>query len=346
MAIAPKDAVTERIDAFLAKNSIALVETSHRSALGFREPRIILPFGEVSRSKATAEHNLALLAHDMERLCEQHDFARFLLLFRKMPYQLALSLLKVLTCSESSFTPIYEEAVLGGTNYILQFCRHGPTFKSNNERYKFLPENKELWDAALLFLLSVIQRRELFGLNSINRRDLVTPIALDALLDVYNRRLDKRWSPRIGDKGGPVILLPAMANTVPVDARIWHGRDREGTDRVLLMRNHIPVPCDAEHEFDRYPYLDTEDFERLSGIPFKKFRRVWVGLNEVLIYILPMYWSERYAAQVPPEFFAAKLEQADDYCETALGVASLEVISTACYDTLARDDSGEPPSLD
>jgi hypothetical protein len=222
------------------------------------------------------------------------------LLFRKVPYSAAVEFLRSLhPVSEvpavSLFT-IFQEANLHGTNCILKFCRHAPCFQSNNERYRFAATEEELSDAVRLLLLCIVYRWELFYLNSLMRRELVKePVALDVLLDVYNRRLCRHWMPQPTDVLEDVVVLTSSANSLTADQREWRFPIGNDAERVLAARNYMPVPCSWVTELQRYAYLDTPDFERFTGLVFGVFREVLLGLNQLLVHTRRKMWRSACA---------------------------------------------------
>src|SRR6516225_2697127 len=173
--IGVRDPVTDKIYAFLKARYPKILADALAQSIQRRSPKIILPSGAFSENRDRAEQNIKKLAAEIEVLCRRNDFARFLLLFRKIPHELATAVLSALregdSDSPSTLALTYSEAVLAGTNYMLKFCRHAPSLVSNNARYKFEPTDGELGDAVRMLALCVIQRHELFRLNTINRRD-------------------------------------------------------------------------------------------------------------------------------------------------------------------------------
>lgn len=338
-----EDPVTTRLIDYLAVNGRALVKEARSASVLFRTRPITMPLHTVRESAAEVQSSLEALVRTIERLCSAHAFDRFLLLFRKMPHEMGLALLRTPSSSErealSLFSAIYFEAVLFGTNCILAHCGRNTTFISNNARYRFTPTTAELHDAARVFLLSVIHRHALFYMNSIMRQELVEAVSLDVLLDVYNRRLRERWRPKPTATSSEVLVLPGSVHLLSPSERERRLTDRTGSERLLGMRNQLPVPCDAEVEFRRYEYLDTDDFSTFAGIPFTTFRKVWIGLNRLLTSTFPLLWSEKHVRGIDPEMLSARLEQADDYCETGIGGAPAEQIWSACHELLARYDS-------
>src|SRR5207249_220877 len=127
----------------------------------------------------TVLHGLDTIMGEIQSLCGRHDFARFLLLFRKMPHHIGSDLLRALGKSEpevSALRVTYTEAALFGTNCILKFCRHLPTFQSNSDRYRFAPADEELQEVVRMFFLCTVHRWQLFYMNSIMRREMVEAV--------------------------------------------------------------------------------------------------------------------------------------------------------------------------
>jgi hypothetical protein len=352
MATLPvRDLVTERIYKFAAQHLQTIVTETHARSISLRYPRLELPYGVLTDNKERAEQNLCSLVAELEALCRPHDFARFLLVFRKIPHQLAFVILKTIDESgyliQRSFRPIFFEGIICGTNFILKFCIHAPTLVSNNERYWLQPTNDELSAALRLFTLCIIYRHELFRLNTIIRRDIAaSSVSVDKLVEVYNERLTKRWQPQWLMTNGEGIVFPTLVDQVSMDKRILQYMDRDGTEHQLTMRNFIPISCDKGVEFARYPYLNTKDFMESYGVTFETFGRIWVGLNRLLIEALPLFWSDARVIYVPSNFLRAKLEQADDYCESGLGGSEPEGIWRYCHELLARDHPTECPTLE
>jgi hypothetical protein len=286
----------------------------------------------------------------IQTLCTNHSFARLLTLFRKVPHEAAIDVLHTSGQSKGEetilFRAIYPEAVLFGTNCILKFCRHGPDFTSNNERYRFAPTEEELEDAVRLLLLCVVHRYELFYMNTIIRSNLVEPVALGPLVDIYNQRLRRRWKPTLTVSGSNTIIIPGQVHESPWKTRILEFRDSGGTQLSLMMRNYWPIPCSAEAEIQRFGYLDTPDFQKFTGFSFAVFQKVWVGLNEVLAHHLPMLWPDGLTERIDPEVLMARLQQADDYCESALGGGGPESIWKSCHGLLAQKSTFPCPTED
>lgn len=342
----PRDLVTDRLYAFLRSDGESLIAAAGTKSI--RARLSVIPHDPLAENPNRIQQNLSALIEEIQSLCAPHDFARLLVLFRKIPHQFAIALVQKTSESgvdvSSLFEAAYPESVLFGTNCILKYCRHAPTFGSNNDRYKFAPTDDELRDAVRVFLLCVLHRRELFYMNSIMRRDLADSTSLPLLLDVYNRRLRKRWRPVPKGTMSDVVIFPASVHTVGPERRQWECRDRAGKRRILYLRNHIPVPCDASLEFERISYLDTEDFPKFAGIPFATFRSVWLGLNQLTIHMLPLLWPDSWLTSVSPEFLSSRMECADDYCESAIGGGYPESIWEACHELLAKENRVDIPS--
>ena len=120
---------------------------------------------------------------------------------------------------------------------------------------------------------------ELFYSNSLMRRDLVNFVSLDALLDVYNRRLERRWEPRVTGSLDDAIIFVGSVARMPELPHPWEFQDRWGGERVRHLQNYVPSFVRRRSEFQQYAYLETPDFERFAGIPYEAFRDVWRGLN-------------------------------------------------------------------
>ena len=348
-AVEMRDPVTERLYAFLLANGSKLVADVLATFVRFHRSSLAIPLDPLSENPETVLHNLDAMMGQITSLCARHDFARLLVLFRRIPHQLALDLIRAVREQGepmSLFSAAYSKAVLFGTNCALKYCRHEATFRSNNDRYQFSATEDELRDVVLLFLLCTVHRSACFLMNSLVRRELVEPISLDVLLDVYNARLKKRWKPCPTGTVSDVIVFPASVHTLPQGERTWRCRDCEGTERVLAMRNHAPVPCDADLEFRRFAYLDTIDFLKVTGVSFATFRTVWLGLNGLLIHTFPLLWPDDWVVAATPELLAARLEQANDYCESALGGGYPESIWESCHELLIRNNRGSCPTKD
>lgn len=341
-----RDPVNERLYAFLMVNGSLLLANARAKSIRFRSS--VIPLDPILESQDRLLQNLKRGIEEIQSLCSRHDFARFLILFRKIPHQIALDLIRAIHKSETNllllFEAIYPEVVLSGTNYLLKFCQHAPTIQTNNERYKFNPTDDELTDVIELFLLCVIHRYELFYMNSIIRRDITESVSLDVLLDVYNKRIKKRWNPlRVGTTSN-AIILPGSVHNLPLEKRQWQCKDREGTERAIILRNYIPVPCDFDAEIERFAYLDTEDFIKFTGVSFAKFRTVWQGLNQLLVHNLPLLWPDSWFVVTESDYLSAKLEQADDFCESALGGAFPNSIIDSCYELLDNSNMTAHPT--
>jgi hypothetical protein len=341
-----RDTSTKRLDAFLETNvTKLLVDTRAKS---IRNRLSVIPHNHLDENPGRILQNLGALTADIQSLCTQHDFARFLILFRKLPHGVASRFIRETHDPGLDlallFAAAYPEAVLFGTNCILKYCSHAPTLRSNKDRYTFVPTDGELMAAAQVFLLCVLHRCELFYMNSVIRRDLVDSTSLAVLLNVYNERLTKRWMPVPRGTMADTIILPASVDNLTSEERLWRFRDQAGKLLVLGMRNYIPIPCDADLEFERFSYLDTEDFPALTGFSFAKFRAVWLGLNQLLINMLPPMWPDSWVAAADPDLLIARLDHADDYCETALGSGRPESIWTSCHELLARKSPADCPT--
>jgi hypothetical protein len=337
------DPVTERLDAFLRDQGARLVKEVAALSIALRSPGVVsLPPAEEAAARLQA--NLSTLMHEIETLCARHERAGFLTLFRKMPHGLAADVLSGAPGGrdrDSSLGVIFPEAVLFGTNCILKLASGPPRIRSNRDRYRFAPAEVEIEDAARLFLLCVIHRHELFCMNTVIRRELVEPASLDRLLTTYNARLGKQWSPRPARSASDLIVFAGSVHPLAPRERRWSAGGAGGR-RELRMRNYHPVPCDAAAELARFAYLDTPDFERWTGVSFPTFWRVWRGLNRVLLDTLPVLWPEERLRAVSPRVLHAKLEQADDYCEAALGGGYPESIWRSCHEVLAREGAPHP----
>jgi len=336
------DPITMQLESFLVANASRLVAEIRDQMILPGSAQVVLPFGSTSEDPDRIQGKLDRLIEEIRLRCKRHDFARLLVLFRKVPHQLAFDLIRLAHASddnhESLFSAIYPEAVLFGTNCILSQSAHAASFKSPNDRYRFTPTEAELEDALRLLSMCVLHRYQLFYMNTVARRDLSEPVSLDVLLDAYNRRQRRKVSLRLTAMTSNAIIILASIHTFPADKRVWRCTDREGGEHALLMRNFMPAPCDAATLMQQYDYLDNPDFQNAFGISFKTFWRVFVGLNRVLGCRIPTLWSDSYLASVEASYLSACLEQADDYCETALGGGYPESIWQSCHQLLQREE--------
>lgn len=343
------DPVTDILRAFLARYAPSLIAEVQIESLG-RRSGLTLPYDPVTADRDQALKNLGQIQEKAQIICGKYDFAWLLVLFRKMPHELGLDLLRNIIGSGRqltiTFRAAYPEAVLFGTNCILKFGQKSSSISRYNDRYSIRPTDTELRDVTRLFLLCVVHRFELFYLNSISRRDLTSPISLDILLNIYNRRLERRWTPKpTTDIGSDAIILPLCVHALPIEKRMCDLKDPSGNTRALFFfANYVPLPCVAEAEFSRYSYLDTSDFDKLAGVSFHTFRSVWLSLNQLLTETFPMLWPDSHITAVSDEILSAKLVQADDYCETALGGGYPESIWDSCYQIIGRKKSGHHPT--
>jgi hypothetical protein len=349
--IALRDIVTDQIHAFVREKGPSLVREVQDQSLT-RPSGIIVAFDPVSEDPSRVYKHLVETKEQIERIYKQNDFARLLILFRKMLHELALKFLAALGIPrdniDGSFRSVYPEALLFGTNCILKFGRTHSSLQSNNDRYHFQPIDSELQGAARLFLLSLMHRLDLFYMNSIMRRDLVSsPVSFDVLLQIYNKRLERRWTPRRNeDILTDAIVLPGSVYQMPLPRRVFECWDSAGSKYLLTFINHIPQPCNAKAELARYSFLDSPDFEVFTGVPFSKFWVVWVALNRLLMETFPILWPEYYFSGATREVLETRLTQMDDYCETALGGGIPASILGRCHEILAKQSEGCPDKAD
>ena len=344
------DPITEKLSSFLQTNGQRLASDALKSTVEPKSPLVFRHLDPLSDDPDRVYQTLQRMMDDIEAICRQNDFARLLVLFRKMPHELTIDLLRLRKQNTEvdtfNFAPIYVECLLFGTNCILRFCHHSPSFVSNNDRYKFDPTEDELTDAIRLMLLSIIHRHEIFYMNSINRRSLTSKVSLDQLLDIYNRRLKVRWDPKLAESTTGAFIYPALAVTFPYGKRLWQCEDRTGRNYSLFMRNFLPVPADGQKEIERFAYLDTSDFCGLMGVDFDTWCKVWSGMNKVMAQNIAILWHDAWFKSANPDFLHACVERGDDYCETALGGGTPESIWKTCHTLLEQEDKAGCPTLE
>jgi hypothetical protein len=340
------DQVTLQLHHFWTTNYARLLKSALGKTTRGRRGRLVVTHDPVSATPESIQETLNAVMREIESICGEHDFVRLLTLCRKVPHALARSLIYSLKNSEihgeATFEAVCPEAVLFATNCILRFCPPESVLASNNERYTLTATNREMESAVQLFLLAVIHTYELFSLNTVNRRDLVEPVSLDALLGAYNRRLRTRWQPRPAETVDQALVFPTLLPR-NVD-RMRTITDSAGTMHTLMLRNYLPVACDARAELEHYGYLDTLDFSVVAGASFATFAKVWVALNQVLLRSVSILWTDHWSEGKSPETLAALLERTDDYCETALGGGVPESIWTACHQILLEDGATNAPT--
>jgi hypothetical protein len=267
-----------------------------------------------------------------------------------MPHELTIELLQLRKqmgeIDVFNFSPIYSEALLFGTNCLLRFCNHSLSVASNNDRYKFEPTEQELTDTVRLMLLSIIHRHEVFYMNSINRRSIASPVSLDQLLAIYNRRLRLRWDPKLLNTTKNAFVYPVLAVTFPRDKRLWQCQDSTGKNYTVFMRNFLPALCNGWKEIERFTYLDTSDFSDMMGVSFQTWCKVWFGLNKVVLQNIAILWPDAWFKLDNPDFVHACVERADDYCETALGGGTPESIWKTCHSLLEQEQTEGGPTLE
>jgi hypothetical protein len=343
------DLVTNRLVAFLQAHGEQLVKQVLESSLSptsrliyHSDPLVDDPSG-INATLKRAEDAIATI-------CRQNDFARLMILFRKVPHELTIKLLRLETpegqVDTFNFAPVYTQALMFGTNCLLKFSVHSPSFEWCTDRYKFQPTEKELSDAVKLMLLSVIHSHQLFYLNSVHRRPLTSPVSLDQLLTIYNRRQKLRWNPQITDSLNDVLIYPTFAVALPSEKRMRHYYDRNGKQHSIVVRNFLPISCNGQEEIKRFGYLDTGEFSKQLGVSFQTWCQVWLGLNEVILQNVAVLWPDAWISAADPDQLGARMEYADDYCETALGSGAPESIWTTCHVLLQRKGMEGCPALE
>ena len=336
-----RDSVTEKLSEFLIVSGQQLTQEVLKSIMEQKSFLVYRQLNHIIDDPSRIAATLQRVMHNIETICRRHNFARLLVLFRKMPHELTIDLLHLRKQTGEvdtfNFSPIYTEGLLFGTNCLLKFCDHCPSFTSNNDRYNFEPTEQELTDAVTLMLLSIIHRVEVFYMNSINRQPMASSVSLEQLLAGYNRRLKLRWAPKLASAVKDVLIYPILAVSFPREKRLWQCQDSTGKNYTVFMSNFLPAPFNSQKELERFTYLDTKDFSNKMGISFQTWCNVWLGLNKVVLQNIAVLWPDAWFKSGNPDFVHACLERADDYCETALGGGTHESIWKTCHTLLKQE---------
>jgi hypothetical protein len=80
-----RDPITERLYAFLMANGTKLLADARTKSIRVRLS--VIPHDQLAENPDRILQNLGALTGEIQSLCTQHDFARFLVLFRKLPQQ-------------------------------------------------------------------------------------------------------------------------------------------------------------------------------------------------------------------------------------------------------------------
>jgi hypothetical protein len=329
------DPVSQAVDDYIRQHGRAVVAAALRQALG--ETGRISQHGpdrwapDLQSAKLDANKLLGLLAD----LCKKHSFGRLLLLYRKIPYELAVSLFASRVGYESvhDLGMLMEQATLFGTNCILRYSPKDDGFAEYNDRYKFTPTELELQAALELAVYTLAHRHMMFYANTAARRPLCEAVSFNALIGSYNKRQQKRHRYRLvpATSSDRVLVVPSFVFHLPPATRLLEFELADGDARTIAHRNHVPVPMDFDKATRPFAYLETDLFHTTWGMSFHSWKRIWCALNAVLRDNLLTLWPPLSAAVADPSFAAAAAERADDYSDTALGGGSKESIVDACH---------------
>lgn len=345
-----RDQVTDCLVDFLSAHADEVTRETMKPILAVHSP-LILPrsdtqFDNPERVQAAMDRMLA----EIERICRQHEFSRILVLFRKIPHEITIDMIRLTRdlsrVPHSEFDPLYTEAVLFGTNCLLQYANRAASFERIHERYTFKPTEKELGDAFRLMLLCLAHRQETFRMNSLLRRSLTSPVSFEHLLSIYNRRLRLHAAEYTAKDRMNIVVGPQLIARIPRHERIWTCYDGEGRSHSMIMSNFHSVMIDSRPYLRRFEYLDCDEFTKLMGVPFQTWCKVWIGLNLVALHNIPQLMHDSSIAQMTSDELGPRLERGHDYCETALGGGHPEGFWRTCHEILKMYDPEDKTTLE
>lgn len=325
------DKVTEKYTLFLLQNFAQIFKECLLSA--FQEKQYVIYNELYSEQPQRIISINEKLAYRIEEICRRHHFFRIIILTRKTPADLVQNLIPNDFYKEHSFTRVFLDAMLYGTNCILRYSPNPRDIASTYDRNHIDPNFEEMRDAASIFILSFIHRHNTFFLNSITRREVTPPTSLEYLLDIYNRRGKKPPNLLPLTSEDAVIFLAGIKSLPikPVISARWADRPAN-----IQLHNYFPLGVVGKALFSKYEYLDNDDFISKSGMSYEEFWKSWMTLNKLLISNLPMSWTPGDVYQIQSEEEQGKLERFYDACETGLSGGSLSSIRNSGYELALR----------
>jgi hypothetical protein len=245
---------------------------------------------------------------------------------------------------------MFEQAIFFGTNSILKFSKNDASceFELCNLRYHFSPSDNDLKDSLKVMIFCLFHRNDLFYLNSMARKPLVTDIVFGSLLDIYNERLRHAVKYKtISDSKNDSIIIPAFL-TEPLDftKRLLEIEDNNGNNRHVLIKNYLPKQIDPAFFLEKYKYISNSDFTEKMEMTFETWWKIWIMLNSLLKKNLLFFHSDSFLKTLTNEQFESAAERTDDYSDSCLGCAEISSFLNTCHEWLKTLYKKFPPSYE
>jgi hypothetical protein len=335
------DPVSVALDSFIIESGESVLESVLRTAFG-QPGRLVLPRTTTLFTDLPTAQQITNQLHKLTAdLCSRNSFGRLLILFRKIPLALAVSLFasKWRYVSPGDIGTLAEQAILYGTNAILKYSSRDDALHECNARYKLQPTDTELEDALRLAVYALLHRHMMFYKNTLVRQPMMQEVSFETLLDSYNLRLQKRQAKRFvgAASGARILIVPAFVFNIPMWKRFVSVELAGGESRVIAHRNYFPATKDFDVAVSPYEYLETDTFSSLWSLQYGKWKTLWAVLNSLLRESILTLWTPKEAAQAGLTFATASAERADDYADTGLGMAIKESLVVGCVKILERD---------
>lgn len=328
------DQVAENLDRFLDIHGEAIVSRCLRSILN-KDLR--------TSPGAAARAALIKVCDAASALAERNDKLRLLMIFRRVPLNyffekqgLLGEILHSIFCEPA----VIGEAVAFGTNCIL--AKSPRRFRVQNARslLRTVADHAEHESALELFVLSALHRTFSFMLNTEARKGATDHLDLHELIDSYNNRTEaRRPAPfRSGAAGDSGIVIPILAHPIPAELRTFRISPLSLPAYEINHRNYFPILQNFGELEPYYRHLEGGTFEVEYQMSYRKWLLIFKALNSLLFQSIATLWSDFVFKHVSERTYRASVERADDFGQSALGIASVESLIRGCMALVLEKD--------
>lgn len=335
-----RDSVNIQIDEYLKQNGKELIEQIKNDV--FNKPNLMLIDSLISNNAEELKKKLESIKTLIKNTCEKYPLWELLTLFRYFSKSSLFFIDNYLT-SEEQIMQNMNDILLIGTNYILKFSKNDENLQSCLERYKIIPSFVEMEDVCRVFIYSTFFVFIKSNLNPIIHIQMIenSQSIKELLINYYERQFQLNNYKKLITSVNNSLLITSFWNR-SYGYLVY--KNHLGKEYQVLIRDFIPTPISEEQEMLKYQKKDIQEFERITGISFTNWRKIWFGLNQVLVNnLLPLY-LDGLIFHADNENLHACAERADDYFLTGLGSGVIESIVDSCYEILQQKYKDGIPS--